>query len=321
MRLKQTTDWKEGVTMAQNNESQEASRFPDGFRILQGKQEFITYREHSSIRIWSSDVAAHYEPHLHSAVEIIIPHRGISLYRLQEQVYRVHPGEILILPPNCVHELTEGAKTLRYLILFEPNPILCLRDIPGIADLLSKPIYLQGESALLKNVNDVLMQMVTCYFEKDAMWNTQCYSYLLQMYALLGQHYLHYVSPTQQTSQTRIDPAIMNSAMTYINEHYMEELSLERVSLFAGFSKCYFSRVFKQFSGVSFSEYLTNKRLNAAVDLLINTNRSIHEICLSSGFGSMATFNRVFRQYKNCTPSQFRAIYGSLMIPAAPPVS
>jgi AraC-like DNA-binding protein len=132
------------------------------------------------------------------------------------------------------------------------------------------------------------------------------------MYALLGRHYLETAGP-QHASQHSIDPAIMNSAITYINEHYMDEMSLEDAALFAGFSKYYFSRMFKQFSGISFSEYLTTKRLNVASDLLVRTNQPIREIAVSSGFGSTATFNRVFREYKNCTPSQFRAIYSMTM--------
>ena len=293
----------------------EKSKFPDGFRILQGKQEYITYLEHSSVRIWPSDVAAHYEYHMHSAVEIILPNRGISVYQLQDTEYRVHPGEILILPPGCAHELTERAKTQRYLILFEPGPLMSLRDIPNIRAMLREPIYLHGDTELQHKVSELLMQMVDCYFKREPMWNTQCYSYLLQTYALLGQHYLRYAPVGRRHGDCNIDPAIMNSAITFINEHYMEELSLERVAEFAGFSKCYFSRVFKQFSGQTFSDYLISKRVSAATDLLINTKRPIREICDAAGFGSMATFNRVFRQQKSCTPSQFRAIYGGIGVP------
>ena len=288
------------------------SRFPDGFRILQGRQEYITYLEHSSIRVWASDVSSHYDNHSHSAIEIIMPHRGMVVYQLQDQVFRVQPGEILILPSGCMHSLTEPAETQRYLLLFEPNPLLSLRDIPSVSAMMQQPIYLRADHALCGPVVKLLEQAVACYFRKDLLWNTECYSYLLQMYALLGRHYLETAGP-QHMSQHSIDPAIMNSAITYINEHYMDEMSLEDAALFAGFSKYYFSRMFKQFSGISFSEYLTRRRLNVASDLLVRTDQPIREIAQSSGFGSMATFNRIFRQHKNCTPSQYRAIYSMTM--------
>lgn len=291
-----------------------SSRFPDGFRILQGKQEYITYLEHSSIRVWPSEVPAHYDQHTHSAVEIMVPHRGVATYQMLDGTYRVHAGEILIVPSGCPHDLTEKKDIQRHLLLFEPNPLLSLRDMPGISEMMQQPLYLHDDSELQRQVGELLMQAVDCYFGREPMWNTMCYSYLLQVYALLGRKYLQ-AAPQRAVNRRNIDPAIMNSAMTYINEHYMDAISLEDVALFAGFSKCYFSRIFKQFSGISFLEYLTRKRLNVAADLLVRTNRPIREVAEAAGFGSTATFNRIFREQKNCTPSQFRAIYSMGMGP------
>ena len=52
------------------------------------------------------------------------------------------------------------------------------------------------------------------------------------------------------------------------------------------------------------------KRLNAAANLLIHTDLPIREVVSESGFGSVATFNRIFREHKHCTPTQYRVIYG-----------
>ena len=301
----------------QPSSEKESSRFPDGFRILQGKQEFITYMNHSSIRIWSSNVAAHYDPHSHSAIEIILPDRGVSLYQVRDELYRVQPGEILIVPSGWLHSLTEPPETLRYLLLFEPNPLLSLRDMPDISAMMEQPIYLHDDSELQHQAQEILRRTVDCYMAREPMWNTMCYSHLLQLYALLGRYYLRVTAPEQYVARRSIDPAIMNSAITYINEHYMDDISLEDVALFAGFSKYYFSRMFKQFAGISFSEYLTRRRLNAASDLLVRTRQSIREVAVASGFSSMATFNRIFRDHKNCTPSQFRAIYSIVMAPGS----
>ena len=99
--------------------------------------------------------------------------------------------------------------------------------------------------------------------------------------------------------------------MGYINNHYQEPLTLDDVAEFAGFSRFYFSRSFKKQTGFSFKDYLCEKRLQAAMDMLIRSNRPIQEVAAESGFGSVATFNRVFREKKGCTPTQYRAIYGT----------
>ena len=299
------------MAMKQNAEGTGGSRFPDGFRILQGTQEYITYMEHSSVRVWESEVEAFFDVHAHSAIEVILQHRGQAEYHLlPNDVYHVGPGEMLIVPSGWSHSLSESGDIHRHLVLFEPNPLTNLRDMPRINSMMQKPIHLHDYSELHGQVHDLLMQVVDCYDRQEPMWNTQCYSYLMQMYALLGRSYLYAAVPPRRADERNIDSAIMNSAITFINEHYMDDISLEDVAVFAGFSRYYFSRIFKQFSSMSFSEYLTRKRLNVATDLLAHTRQPIKEIARLSGFGSVATFNRVFRENRGCTPTQYRAIYG-----------
>ena len=142
------------------------------------------------------------------------------------------------------------------------------------------------------------------------MWNTACYGYLLRIYAVLGQHYLG-SAVLRRDMMHSVDPEVVTAAMGYINNHYQEPLTLDDVAEFAGFSRIYFSRSFKKQTGFSFKDYLSEKRLQAAMDMLIRSNRPIQEVAAESGFGSVATFNRVFREKKGCTPTQYRAIYGT----------
>ncbi len=288
----------------------ENKRFPDGFRVLQGKQEFITYLEHSSIRVWPSDRAGHFETHMHSAVEIILPSHGTCIYRVTDHEYRVEAEEILIIPANQPHELIEDDNVLRYLILFEPTPFYSLLDMQQASQITQRLIYLRDQSEVHQQVSKLLHQLADCYFQRRPMWNTICYSYLLQAYALLAAEYAGFAEGEDEQEHQSIDPEIMNMAINYIGEHYMESVSLEQVADFAGYSKYYFSRTFKKYFGISFSDYLLVKRINEATSLLIHTDKPIGNVARDAGFGSVATFNRLFRRQKNCTPTRYRAIYG-----------
>ena len=298
----------EGSTRA---EAMSRSRFPDGFRIMQGQQEYVTYIEHSSLRVWYSEVPSYYESHCHSAVEIIVPLKGEVIYQLGDTVYRVQADEVLIVPPNCPHSLTMNAGSARYLLLFEPDGIFSMRDMQLVDSMLQNPIYLSAQQELRGEVRSLLMQCVSCYDRREFMWNTMCYSYLMQMYARLGQSSLAREEPPRIESR-RMEPEIVDSARLYIDQNFKRSISLEDVSAFTGFSKYYFSRVFKQQMGVSFSEYLRGKRIGMAEELLIHTRQSIQDIAVAAGFGSIATFNRVFRENRGCTPSRYREIYGDI---------
>ena len=292
----------------------EKARFPDGFRVLQGRQEFITYMDHSSIRVWPSDRSGRFETHVHSAVEIILPSHGTSVYRLSDHEYRVEADEILFIPSNVPHELIEGDDVMRYLILFEPGPLYSLVDMQQAYQITQHPVYLRDQSETHTQVSKLLHQLVDCYFQHRPMWNTQCYSYLLQAYALMAAEYAAAADQSSDKTRRSIDPEIMNMAINYVGDHYMEDVSLEQVAAFSGYSKYYFSRAFKNYFGISFSDYLLAKRVNQAISLLIHTDKAIGDVATEAGFGSIATFNRIFRKQKNCTPTRYRAIYGERLL-------
>ena len=97
----------------------------------------------------------------------------------------------------------------------------------------------------------------------------------------------------------------------YINDHCAEELSLDDVANKCGFSKFYFSKLFKQFANVSFYKYVNHKRIAKAETLLLNPKNSITDVALKCGFSSLSPFIRMFKLIKGCTPTEFRKMYRS----------
>ncbi len=291
--------------------SARAARYEDGFRVLQGKREYVTYLDDSSIRIWYSDVPWRYETHDHSAVEVLLTLEGMVTYIIDDMIYQVRKGEILFVPPDMPHSLSMDEGSSRYLFLFEPDGIMTMRDIKSMAMYFNKPFHLRDGSDEHVRIRELLIRVRETYEKRELMWNTACYSSILRIYATLGQQYLSGIRPRPDDSMRNMDSEVITAVMTYIDNHYREELSLEDVAKFAGFSRYYFSRSFKRQTGYSFKDYLCQKRLQVAMDLLIRTNRSMRDVATESGFGSVATFNRVFREKKGCTPTQYRAIYGT----------
>ena len=102
------------------------ARYSDGFRVLQGRREYVTYPEDSSIRIWYSDIPWRYETHDHSAVEILLTLEGVVTYTVEDSVYQVRKGEILIVPPDTPHSLTMEEGSSRYLFLFESDAVMTM---------------------------------------------------------------------------------------------------------------------------------------------------------------------------------------------------
>ena len=95
--------------------------------------------------------------------------------------------------------------------------------------------------------------------------------------------------------------------MTYINQNFAEDLSLEDMSAMLGFDRSYFCRIFKTATGATFTEYLNFVRICKAEKKLCDGEKSILDISSEVGFSSVSYFNKVFKKYKNCSPSFYRS--------------
>lgn len=92
----------------------------------------------------------------------------------------------------------------------------------------------------------------------------------------------------------------------YIKQNFRKELSLKKISDEFGYSEAHFCRLFKKITGKTFTEYLTDVRIMYAKNLALNKNYSITQICYESGFGSVRSLSRAFRDRCGCSLSEYR---------------
>jgi AraC-like DNA-binding protein len=161
-------------------------------------------------------------------------------------------------------------------------------------------------------VRQLLLEIVQEHRSGRMLRNMYCYALLLEMYAVLGESYLN-TSATQTevntiTRQLSGEDAF-NRALDYVNENYMDDVTLDSLAAYAGFSRYTLSRMFRQHTGQTFTQYLNKRRVTMAEELLASTKVPVTQVALQCGFNSIATFNRVFRDVRGCTPTQYRLIY------------
>lgn len=98
----------------------------------------------------------------------------------------------------------------------------------------------------------------------------------------------------------------MNNAKAYIEKYYMKDISLDEISMVAGYSKSHFSRTFKEMTGINFSKYLVQVRIENAEKLLINSDQSIYDISLEVGFNDYSYFSKAFKDAFGLSPKDYR---------------
>jgi AraC-like DNA-binding protein len=93
----------------------------------------------------------------------------------------------------------------------------------------------------------------------------------------------------------------------FIESAYQTEITLKKAAEVSGFSVYHFSRLFKEVAELNFVDYLNQFRINKSLYLLRHTEEKIAQIATKTGFKSIQTFNRVFKEVMNCIPSEYRS--------------
>ena len=98
---------------------------------------------------------------------------------------------------------------------------------------------------------------------------------------------------------------IVEEAIQYMKKHYAEDISLEKIANRFFLNQTYFSRLFKQYTGSTFTDYLIELRMEKAKELLGQGKYKVYEVSQMIGYRSEKYFFRVFKQYTGCSPTEY----------------
>lgn len=95
----------------------------------------------------------------------------------------------------------------------------------------------------------------------------------------------------------------------FISTHYQEEIRLSQLADMVGMTPVSFSRFFRLRTGKTLSDFVIDIRLGVATRLLVDSTKTVAEICYECGFNNLSNFNRMFKRKKGCSPKEFRESY------------
>lgn len=106
---------------------------------------------------------------------------------------------------------------------------------------------------------------------------------------------------SEETNSKHID-----KVYHYIRDNYHRKLKLEDAADLLNMSVVTFTRLIKQRTGKSFVDFVNEIRLGYATRMLIDTSKSVAEVCFECGFNNLSNFNRIFKKKQGLTPTDFR---------------
>ena len=269
---------------------------------LEGSFETVDFTDGRSVLLYDNNETEDYPLHWHNAVEIILPLVKPFKAVCEGNEYLLSERDILVIPAGTLHSLSVSGG--RRLILLADNR--CFADNPALSELLpmlTEPVHIRHseDKELCEQTGALMTEIYTLYSGWKDMAEVYIYLKLLTLLVRIWEYKL--------SDNGEVYPERFGSLLKYIEQNYTSPITLDELADMAGYSKYHFSRLFKKYCHASFIDYLNRRRVKAAELMLVNDDISVTDAALQSGFSSLTTFNRVFREVKGCTPSEFRRLY------------
>ena len=259
-----------------------------------------------SLNCVSTDLAC--EEHTHEYIELVYCFSGAALNYVDGKSYLLNKGDMLLIDKNSTHAFFPKQRTNYCDIMLKPAFFdENINEGSGISSLFELDEFCQFKSAAQrKNIIhfspadqkkvEFLIRATADELKHQRIADISMERSALCMLLTLVFRYM-----------TAEDSLSMNGELLdYIHDHCDERLTAGMLAQRCFYSDEHFSRKFKKLAGKTFTQYLTECRLNKARELLLNTRKTVDVILMESGFTSRGEFFEKFEKKFGETPKAYR---------------
>ncbi len=252
------------------------------------------------------DFSPRQEDHYHNYFEIFFLLSGKCRFLLNDRVSYLERGDFVLITPGSLHHALYDLAPCEILTLYFKRTHIAhglpAEDAESPRSFLgSIPTLYQERFTLLLNrmlsegtVNDEYTEhFMECYLHELLL--------MLMRYSVMNE---------EEPELLNARDADILTATKYIYRNYKKPLTLAEVSAEAALSPTYFSKKFKQTTGMGFKEYLNFVRLRHAQTALLTTDSSITDIALENGFNDSNYFKDLFKKVYGKSPREYRKSRG-----------
>lgn len=250
--------------------------------------------------------------HTHDFIEISFVGEGCGYHYVEDQVIPVKQGDLFVIPIGTSHVFRPSSPQQdKTLVIY--NCIFRASNLEGWKHLLQKDSYAyniifhpgsSGERWLhFQDKHDTFAGMFqTMYWEylkRNTGFETILTAMLVQMLVMLQRFTLKNEAETASFSR-------LEEVVHFIRSNYTQNITVQHVADYFYLSASHFQRLFKKSTGLTFTQYLQNVRIQKCCELLKSTDIPIYQIANQVGYLDMKFFHALFRKKTGVTPRQYR---------------
>ncbi|MCK9859580.1 AraC family transcriptional regulator [Paenibacillus sp. ATY16] len=254
--------------------------------------------------------------HDHAYLEIVYVMSGEGYHYVADEVNKTSKGSLYIIPIGTSHIFRPNGTSNRLLVYN-----LCIRpDWIGELNAWLSPYcrdtdvlhVLDGTPGTYLFLRDTSLELAPSFEQLHREFTEESWGFettilagLLQLLTRISRKLKMQDTTGNQTIHGTRHSELLN-ILDHINRHIAEPLKVEQLAVQAGISQRHFIRLFRQQTGMGFSEYVQNKRVELACQLLTGTSQPLADIAKQVGYQDPAHFREVFRKIMGMTPRQYR---------------
>ena len=250
------------------------------------------------------------ESHTHNYYEFCFFIEGEVSMQVGKDIYPLHFGDMMLIPPNSSHRAIIHNKHTPYrrfvfwisedfyreLELRSPYYTYNISHVKETGNCIFHIEHLDFNSLQSKMIR-LLEEMQANHFGKDLQIALYVEDLILRINRLVQEK----IEPKRVATDT----SLYSNLAEYIEEHLEEELTLEKLANVFYVSKYHIAHVFKDNIGLSIHQYITKKRLSLCREA-IRSDTNITDVYQAYGFGEYSSFYRAFKKEYGISPKEYR---------------
>ena len=250
--------------------------------------------------------------HQHDAWELYYVVQGNGTRMAGDTLQTFTKGDVVLIPPSMYHYWkyntssvdTDGC--IRYLMVAFAHSFIqkCIETFPELRNRFTAIVF-PTEALKFGTESSRLIRNILSQMDKQDELGRLCKMLQLLPIIFTTSDYTFIGKPIRIERDIRR----MQRISAYVMAHYIHSISLDDIASEMGMNRSAFCSYFKRCKGTTFSQFVTQYRLNTACELLKHSQKSVSEICYLVGFNDLPHFIRVFTKTMGIPPGKYRKMY------------
>lgn len=263
---------------------------PDkGFQI-----RFVTMKQNSPL-------------HWHREMEILYILNGSAVVQMEGKKHCLKSLDMIVIDSSVIHDVVYALPQTMGICIHISKAYMrqFLSDIELMRIACSPESMKEGKEKGYMKLCEYLTELTVAYFNQKRNYPLVSSALILQILAVLVDEFSEI--PNGKMDIYGAEKLVrVEQIFQYVENHYKEQITLQDVADESGLNKEYFCRFFRQSTGMTFLQYVSQVRLNHIYQDLLYSEGSVQEIMERNGMHNAKIFYRLFKERYGCTPTEMR---------------